>query len=285
MPFKKSTFKFNKIYILESLPNIEKQTGRELYDDLLRYKEYEISALSVVFNEIIDKKNFFIILKKIELDCRKNKNKPILHIEMHGNEAKTGLVFKNGEIVTWEELYNSLVTINFAVENNLFLTLAVCYGLYIMQIIQLDKPAPFWGFIGSYEEITVSDLSIRYNEFYSSFLKDFKLYESMVALHNSNPEIQSTYKLITSEEVFSNVYKKYLNENFNEKAIDKRVEDSIKVSGILFDNRNIKRKFRKDFEKLLLKTKKEYFNEHKRIFFMIKAYPQNEDRFKIDVKF
>lgn len=277
-------FRFNKIYVIESLSSKDTKTGKELYDDLLRYKEFEIDKLTVDYKEINSKKEFIEFLKGIAKDCRLNSVYPIIHLEIHGDSQQRGLVLNSNELITWHELYDLLSSINFAVRNNLFLTLTVCYGLYLMQIAEISRPAPFWGFIGSYDEITTNDLSVRYNEFYSAFLTDFKISKALEALHASNPEIPSTFRLIASEELFCNVYSDYRKEQFSNEAIDKRVENSSRNGKIKLNSRTERRKFRREFEKTLYKTRFKYYEQHRKLFFMINSYPENEERFKVNIK-
>ena len=151
------TFNFNKIYVIESLDSkVERQTGKELYEDLLKWKEFEFEGkLETELIQIQDRNDFFASFERIKGECLNFKRIPILHLEIHGNN--NGLVLQSGEIINWIELYEYLISINFIIGNNLFLTLAVCYGANIISIIRPNKPAPFYGFIGSFREITVND--------------------------------------------------------------------------------------------------------------------------------
>ena len=46
-------FKFNKVYVIESLNSKEEiLTGKELFDDLLRWKEYQIKDLKTELFQI-----------------------------------------------------------------------------------------------------------------------------------------------------------------------------------------------------------------------------------------
>lgn len=276
-----STFNFNKIYVIESLDsNKERQTGKELYDDLLKWKEYEHNGkLQAELIQVQSKKELFKNLNRIADDCEKLNIKPILHIEIHGNTE--GLSLISGEFVSWPELYDNLSRINSIIGNHLFLTLAVCYGAYLMSQIKLAKPAPFFGFIGSFDKLQVDDLMIRYNEFYKEFFTSFNFHQAIQNLFKANPSVPTDYKFISSEETFKKVYADYLRNNCSKEGIKKRIESVIIEGNMFFVSRQSKRKFGRDFEKQLLKTKDSYKKDHVSIFFMLKKFPENYKRFDL----
>jgi len=278
-----SGFKFNKVYVLESLDgSVEKLTGTELHDDLLKRKAYQIEDFKTELLSISSKEDFFDKLEEIKNDCVKEGYYPILHLEMHGSTDETGLVLVSGELVTWEELARELRELNLVIENNLFITMAVCFGAFLMKLIKVNESAPFWGIIGSFEIIYVYDLLLRYNEFYTEFLESFDLNKAIDKLHAANPSLESPFQFINSEQTFINVNKKYFSEKFSKQAIKNRFEDGIKEEGIRIKDRNQMHEFRLNFTAQLHKTKRITFEEHKNIFFMINEFPGNSERFKVN---
>lgn len=274
-------FLFNKLYVIESLDLTEIKTGTELYNDLLRWKEVEHKEKLVVeLVEISNKNNFLQYLKKIESESSDNGIFPILHLEIHGSENLDGLILNSGELVSWDEMYFYLININLNVGNNLFLTLAVCHGAYLMQSIKLDKPAPFLRFIGSFDLITTSDIMLRYYEFYKEFLDSFDLNSAFNKLQKSNPNIPSAYRIITSELTFKEAYQNYINEKTSERGIVERKKQVQKDENLKFVNRQERRDFEKKFSKNVRRTKDMYYKKHKRIFFMFDKFPENKKRFK-----
>lgn len=276
-------FKFNKIYVIESLDSkVDRLTGEELYEDLLKWKEEEFKGdLKTELIQIRNKDEFFNRLEYIYQECAQLKYYPILHLEIHGAKEKTGLILGSGELIGWEELYMLLTKINSHIGNNLFLTLAVCHGAYLMEVIKINKPAPFLGFIGSFQEIYESDLYIRYNEFYQEFLSTFNLKIAFERLTKVNPKIPSSYRIISSEDVFKEVYNKYYTEKTSEEGIKKTIDKAVLDKRLDFTNRALKRKFEIKFKKLLHKTKNQSYKEHSSIFFMFENFPENKKRFNI----
>lgn len=275
-------FEFNKVYVIESLDEKEDTlTGQELYNDLLRWKEYQVKYFKSELIQVENRKEFFEKIEVIKDECTTKGQYPIIHFEIHGSEDKTGLVLNSGELIKWTELYQDLIEINSIIGNNLFMTLAVCHGAYIMELIKINKPSPFWGFIGSFETIEESDIMIRYNEFYHEFLKNFDLDVATKRLHESNPDIPSSYSFINSELTFKSITRQYFEKKFIETEIKLRFEDGLKQNNIEIKDRNEKHKFKIKFKIELLRTKKDYFETHKKTFFMFDNFPKNKERFKI----
>ena len=189
-------FKFNKIQVIESLAIYEK-SGTDLFNNIISRKKYFFyPKLKTELSNPKTKKEFIECLDKIELDFIENRICPIIHFEIHGSNDKKGLILSSGEFVSWKELVKYIAKINLLTNNNLFITFAVCYGAHFLKEIKIDKPSPYWGFIGSFEEITFEDLVIRYEEFYDEFLVSLNLTKSISRLHNSNPLIPSSYILL-----------------------------------------------------------------------------------------
>ncbi len=277
-----SSFTFNKLYVIESLQIGDKLTGTELYNDLLKWKEFEHDGkFKAELLTINNKAEFFNLLNSIKQECVEQKCFPMIHLEIHGSSEHDGLVLKSKELVSWNDIYESLIEINSIIGNNLFLTLAVCHGAYLMQLIKLDKPAPFWGFIGSFDSIKVSDLMIRYYEFYKEFFNSFNLNLAFYKLRISNPDIPSTYKFISSEETFKIVYNNYLKENTSEKGIEERKKQVRKDEKLIFVNRKHRRNFEKKFAKEIRNTRDKYYKKHSKIFFMLEKFPKNRKRFNV----
>jgi len=278
-----SGFEFNKVYVLESLDSQkENLTGTELYKDLLRWKEFENELLSVELIPIHSKTELQKAFVKIKKECRTDHVIPILHFEMHGSKDRSGLVLESKELVEWLEIHEDLMDINTIAKNNVFITLAVCYGAYLLKTSHIHNRAPFWGIIGSFDTISTSDLMIRYNKFYQSFLNDFKLDQAIKILHESNQDIPSTYRYITSEQIFIKIYSKHFAESFTESAIKNRINDLLKENCRKINDKNEKARIYSKHKARLFSTKEQFFEEHKKKFFMIDLYPENEKRFKIN---
>lgn len=111
-------FTFDRIYVIESLDGSrEKLTGKELYDDLLRWKELDGKLKSELLL-VENKQQFFDALKNIKEKCIIGGHHPILHFEIHGSDMKNGLVVLSKELITWNELREVLVDLNCQIGNS-----------------------------------------------------------------------------------------------------------------------------------------------------------------------
>ncbi len=266
-------FNFNTFYVIESLDKSDKLTGTELHDDILRYSGFKDEAVSAHLITVNSKEELLTSMIEIKEHCVHKNVSPIIHFEIHGRIE--GLVTNSNELITWEELHNYLIEINVASRHNLFITLAVCYGAYILQLHQITKRAPFWGFIGSFEEINQGDLMIRYHSFYETLLNSFDITEAVVALHKSNPKIESSFRFINSEEFFIELYDLYIKNEFSDEKYNTRWERALNDANTTLANRAEKRRFKKDFYKILKKENLPRYDRDKKYFFMSDLYPEN----------
>lgn len=267
---------FNRIYVIESLQDGETLTGTDLHKDLLRYQSIKHpdfqSVLSTPKN-IIEWNQLF---DQIKLDCKQNGISPIIHFEVHGSMNHDGLVLNSGDLITWEDLYQNLVPINIAIKNELFVTMAVCHGLFSMSSSFINRTAAFRGIIGSFEEIGMQDLVIRYFAFYEELFRSFDLNEAYQKLQESNPTLPSSYKCYSAEEIFALAYTEYLRNECSEENLLKRAK-SISSDLPSLRTRRERRKWERDFIKKENKMREVYFKQDYETFFMLDKYPDLRD--------
>lgn len=260
-------------------PGKEKLTGKELHEDLLKRKEWQVKGFKSELRQGRDLKELDEVFREIKKDCKENNCFPIIHFEIHGRSDKNGFILASGESIFWEQLCVKLSEINCLTGNNLFITLAVCHGAFLIRTITPVFPAPFWGFIGSFEIIKVDDLMIRYEKFYDEFLTSFDLDKAIDRLHQANPDLPSSYQFISSEQVFIDVMKRYFETKFSKEAIQNQFLNGIQKYLI---NRSKRRWMEREFKKELLRGRRKIFNENRMKFFMQNQFPENIERFKVE---
>jgi hypothetical protein len=275
-----ANYNFNKIYVIESLGENDFRSGKALCDDILsRYAKKKNDEFRVELIDVYGFVDFKTKMGEILEECKEQGIYPMLHLEIHGEKNFSGLVLSSGELINWVTLHNFLLQINLVIGNHLFLTMAVCHGAYLMQIVKLDQPAPFFGFIGSFDALQVDDLMIRYEDFYSEFLETGNLENGFLALQNANPENLSDYKVITSEDIFNHVYASYVRENLSPSGIKKRKEDVTKDKELNPGNRKQRKAIAREFQRQLRITKEKFYRQHRTKFFMFDEFPENLQRF------
>lgn len=262
--------------MIESLKD-EKQTGKELYDDIIRVW-CEHKNIYAEFVEVQSLKDWRDIITQIKQEVRDNHIIPIIHFELHGRK-NDGLILANEDLVPWEHFVSDMRCINIGTENNLFITMGICFGMDILFHTPLDKPAPFFGIVGSLHTLFIDDIYIRYHEFYNEFLQSLYLTKSLNALFKANPDRPQEYSFVNTPKLFSRIYKKYLYTQCSPEGTKKRINKIIDDMGVSSPQE------RKDLEDQIQKkfndTKEPYYQQHIRSFLMVDQFESCKKRFEI----
>lgn len=204
------SFRFNSIIVIESLPANDTQTGTILYNDLLRWKAQQLDFLSARHFAIANRRELLDLLNAIHERSIEAGLHPILHFEIHGNP--NGLVLAAGETIPWKEIATLLRQINIVVKNELFVSLVTCYGAYLFGEAHPGQPAPFFGFIGSWEEITEAFFPEDFYRFYDYLLSYPDLdridFAQAIQILNGGRE-PITYGVYFGEQIFERVMKEH----------------------------------------------------------------------------
>lgn len=279
-------FRFNKIIVLESLKDDERHTGKELYDDLISRMPYTHTQLKVEYHDIDTLTRWDFVMGDILDDCLQNQNIPIIHFEIHGESNGRGLVLKSHELATLEHVGTQLRSINVATRCNLFITLGVCKGLYLLFNMKMSKPMPFIGAIGSFNNLMNDDIYVRFYDFYDTLFSSMDIGEAFVALQHANPDMPAEYRYIPADELFYKNYQVYLKEQCTEAALKRRAKESIgELQKQKPMNRQTRRLKEKEFIAMEKKSREKYFREHSAEFFMLSNYPENKARFDVPTNF
>ena len=277
------SFRFNKIYVVESLQD-ERQTGKELYDDIINRRSYYHSALATEFVKVLSLEDWNNTIEKIVQETKDNHVIPILHFELHGSSNHDGLVLAEGDLIPWRDFVSDMRRINIETQNNLFITMGICFGMDILYYTSLEEPSPFWGIIGSLYALQNDDIYIRYSEFYDEFLQSFDITKSLLCLFKANPNSPQEYSFVNAPELFRMIYKNYLKTQFTSDAIKKRISDTIMEEEtkrrVNFTSKE-KKVFASKFKKELKKTKNRFYLSHFNNFLMCNKFETCKERFAI----
>ncbi|MNK58848.1 hypothetical protein D3C87_779440 [compost metagenome] len=159
-----------RIIIIESIPEDEKKTGKELYDDIItKYIQFFNSEIKAEYYKVTSKSEFLEIIENITQNIS-NEIETILHIEAHGGNEE--IQFSNYELLKWIELEKKLSIINAKSKNKLHLNLATCHGMHVAEKTSLIDTAPYKSFISALNELSpyeiIEDNSILYEEIIKS---------------------------------------------------------------------------------------------------------------------
>lgn len=276
-------FRFNKIYVVESLQD-ERQTGKELYDDIIKRRSYFHSDLATEFVEVLSLEDWNNTIERIVQETKDNHVIPILHFELHGSGNRDGLVLAKGDLIPWGDFVSDMRRINIETQNNLLITMGICFGMKILYYTSLEDPSPFFGIIGSLYALQNDDIYIRYSDFYDEFLQSFDITKSLQCLFRANPNKLQKYSFVNAPEFFRRIYKNYLETQFTTDAIKKRISDTIMEEetkrGVKYTSKE-KKVFARRFKKELKKTKNSFYLHHFNNFLMCNKFETCKQRFDI----
>ncbi len=101
--------------VIESTTD-KSRPGRELVQHLLDVAtaQHPDADFAVEHHTPTTRDEFFALLERLAAETQARDGRPVLHLEIHGNEQGTALVLENGEQVPWRDLTDRLVAINIA---------------------------------------------------------------------------------------------------------------------------------------------------------------------------
>jgi hypothetical protein len=173
----------NTIVVIESLPDNDRQTGTELYRDIIkRYAEYYGNKIASHYFNGKTKNQFLAGLDFIVHNCPYMNLGIALHIEAHGLGDTTGLYLADGSSVSWEELKPKLIKVNVQSDNQLYVTMATCFGRYLHEAIDIKLQSPFSGYISASKEVYVKEILEDYSPFFEELLKTGDILEAFKVL-------------------------------------------------------------------------------------------------------
>lgn len=173
------------IIIIQSLEPDEKQTGAELYDEVLNRKIEQLGDQSFIKSQAYfsahSKAEILQILDDILNDINNLQNGLVIHFEMHGSSHLDGLITAGGELISWLELVTKFRAINIATQNQLYLTMATCYGRYLFEAVDPELKSPYSGYISASQSVTVQEVMDSFSDVFERLIADGNLIGSYLA--------------------------------------------------------------------------------------------------------
>jgi hypothetical protein len=260
---KLTIFKFNKIAVFESLDEVDRPTGREIFDDLEFQKILNIGRLDTSFSKIQNKNEFINILEKLKQEVYSMGVYPIIHIDGHGNDK--GIKLGRNSYIEWRELMCCLRELNIFMKGNLLVVLASCFGANIIRHMSVTSRAPFWGVIAPYEETYPENVYAGLNKFYAAICSGKNSKDVLSSL--SIVESSNDLKLFTAEYLFV-------------KATELAVSKFLSIGSI--DERMIQGKNNGQFTKSTIQLRSGFiaeqkceFEERLMYFMLVDLHPKN----------
>lgn len=160
------------VYIIESLPDGDLKTGRNLYEKLRQewvYNDDYEPKYEIVNTKRELSKLLFDITELVS--SKENHNFFILHFETHGSEK--GMHLASREMVPWMELFSMIRPININMNDTLLVVLSMCESKSIAHNIEPRDRSPFRGVVVTEKPLTAEYLDSIWDEFYKKVMNHF----------------------------------------------------------------------------------------------------------------
>jgi len=273
-------FKFNKVYIIESLPEGQMKTGKYLYEDFFHHNDIN-NEYGFEYQTVKNVDGLKIFLEIIYSEVINKKVYPIIHIEMHGGED--GIELSNGDIIEWRELALLLQKINIELKNKLVVIFAFCYGIHFLSVFYdfITSRTPFAGLITSADYVMAGEIRDGFLQFYRKIFETRNGNDALKGLNDFIHEEDRKYSFLSCRWLFKEAFIKYL-KLCSAKERTQRTERIITKIKKTNPNAEIT-KTRKEIKQYLHKNnQREYFTAARNNFLMYDLDESNKALFNIN---
>jgi len=265
--------RFNQILIVDSIPAGERNTARELYQDVGLRAQVFAPAPEVRYRRVESPDEFLTLLPELAASASATGDIPVLHIECHGNDD--GLAFSDGSFVTWVDLKGPLTTLNIATAMNLLVVVAACDGSALTSTLGLVDRAPVHGLIGPTRAVTPEELMRAYLELYGALIRTRSAREAVEAMLGATPD---TFVYRAAQWLFQYVWDHY---QATHETPEARLERGIKMAANPPADYVGPPLQPETFAQALAERNREFFDAFRRKFFLCDLFPEHETRFPV----
>ena len=276
MPNITRSFSYTDIVVIQSLLSGDEPTGRALFDEVIEPAGAK-SGIGRRFVEVASPGELVTLLDSLGREAERTAMRPVLHLEMHGRPD--GL-YPGGIALPWVELRPSLQRLSVVTAVNVLITLASCYGAYLVNTIDPNSVAPFWGLIGPGEQVMEPEVRRGYQAFYGSLAAQADLWIAFEQLRNT-VDFPDHWELYLAELILAVGFGKYYARNSGPgplKRTEKEILKALRKTGKSGRSPGHRARIRKAVGSHDL-----VFSRYKAMFLMLNEYPRNVDRFPLSM--
>jgi hypothetical protein len=279
MPYNTS-FAFDSVVVLESLPPGDLRTGRDLFETTLAPASVADPGFVSEFYEPQSGADFLAALATIGQTAKRYGRSPIVHIETHGGTE--GIALCNSDLVRWADVADRLTAINRVSRMNLLVVAAMCHGWYMSEILRPTDAAPAFGIVGALDGVSAGELLQAMKRLYASLTSsnhDFRL--AMDAANQGKSVSDWTYRMEGAELMLCKVYRRYVADlaigETRTQRINPLVADAARLRSLDVLQTA---QFREEVSPTLDDHEK-WFMMYRKRFLMLEEFPENEPRFPL----
>ncbi len=219
------------IIVIQSLFDEDKKSGKELYDDIISrmidLKQEENIKMSHEYFDTPTKESFIEILRYIEAKAQYIPGGVLIHLEIHGSEKVDGLVLSDRKLIKWKELIALFRDINIKTRNQLYITMATCFGRQLYEGVDPNEKCPYSGYISASKKVKTQEVIENFSELFIKLIEDGNLIKSYLDV--STDDSNFFYK--DSKETFRLLMEETKNRMFNDPAYKEEI-----FKGTIFNN-------------------------------------------------
>ena len=245
-------------------------------------------SVHVVYHRIATRDEFIGTLRKIEDDFRATGRLPLLQVETHGLYAdpqmkdNVGICSTADDALLWPELVRELIPLNQLTGLRLFMVMASCSGIWGIKMAQPVDRAPFLAILGPNRDVMPDEVASACVAFYRTIFQKDTGNAALDAMNVAVAPKPRTFGIFNAEKLFTDVYDGYLAQTSTPGEVEARVERMMARGraehGPLPPAETDRvRTAMRDY----ILDHPARFEEHRRHFFMIDLYPENDARFNL----
>jgi hypothetical protein len=279
MPYS-TTFSFDSVHVIESLPVGEFQSGRELFETVLAPAAANDPGFVVELHSPKSAPELVSSLRYVEQVSKTHARSPIVHLETHGNVE--GLGTADGSFLEWSELAPLLLQINKLTRVNTLVMAVMCRGWHMSSVLRATDRAPAFGILGTLAEPGGGHLLQCMQAFYRRLLHPG--HDLKAALDEANSLIPSEadhFHMEGAELLLCRVLRHYFRNAFVDESKEERATRLLakfaEAKGLPLE---AVESSRQSIE-AQLDDCEFWFNHYKTRFLMLDLFPANASRFRL----
>jgi hypothetical protein len=272
-----SSFSFSKISIIQALDPGDFETGTELgrYIDGLRDDHSTVPRVELM--NVKGRDEFLRAIDGLVMEAKQDNDIPILQIEVHGWEDKSGLAFPDDSSLSWRELAAPLARLNMATRFNLLVCMSACFGGHSLSFVRPNKPSPCFALVGPTHSVNPAELLGSFRALYRELLIHLDANAALQRLHAHGLE-EGGFLTVTAADWFFELAKEYLRTYCTKgrlKARGAAIVEQLRIEGRMLGHRDLSTV--DHIEAMLANS---FFDHQFGKFFMLREIPENQRRFE-----
>lgn len=272
-----SSFSFSKISIIQALDPGEFETGTELgrYIDGLREDHLTVPRVELI--NVKGRDGFLRAVDALVTGAKQYDDIPILQIEVHGWEDKSGLAFPDDSSLSWLELAAPLALLNMATRFNLLVCMSACFGGHSLSFVRPHHPSPCFALVGPTHSVDPAELLGSFRALYRELLINLDADAALGKLHAHGLE-EGGFLTVTAGDWFFKLADGYLRTHCTKDRLKARaaaIVERLRIEGRILGHPDLSA-----VDHIGAMLASSFFDRQFDKFFMLREIPENQRRFE-----